>query len=176
VSDYTAAERMRRMRERSKGAVPILYERPDWRLFIDPRTLPQKAGCEPHEIGRVILKEVTDNSLDAGAGNVTLNGNAYRCVVTDDGPGIPPDQIARLFSVNRPLVSSKLKRLPTRGMLGNGLRVVMGAVCGFGGSITVTTGGTCYELVTETVTGLTNIISETDADDGPGTKIQITFP
>ena len=48
MTDNTAAERMRRMRARKKEAVasPILYERPDWRLFLDKRTLPQKAGCE----------------------------------------------------------------------------------------------------------------------------------
>jgi hypothetical protein len=48
--------------------------------------------------------------------------------VEDDGPGIPgdPAEVARLFSILRPLVSSKLLRLPTRGALGNGLRVVVG--------------------------------------------------
>ena len=88
----TAAERMRRMRARKaaeRTAKPIiLYERADWRLFIDQRTLPQKAGCEPREIGRVVLKELTDNALDAGARDVTLEGHATRCVVRDNGPGI----------------------------------------------------------------------------------------
>jgi hypothetical protein len=42
--------------------------------------------------------------------------------------------VPRLFAVNRPLLSSKLKRLPLRGMLGHGLRVVMGAVAAFDGS------------------------------------------
>ena len=40
-----------------------------------------------------------------------------RYFVDDDGPGIDgtPEEIARLFSIRRPLVSSKLLRLPTRG-------------------------------------------------------------
>jgi len=147
-ADHTAAERMRRMRARKKAAAasPILYERPDWRLFIDKRTLPQKAGCEPWQLGRAVLKELVDNALDAGAGNVTLTGDATHCIVSDDGPGIDPAEVSRLFAVNRPLVSSKLRRLPTRGMLGNGLRVVMGAVVALGGTITVTTRGRRYEL------------------------------
>ena len=118
----TAAERMRRYRARKAQKVvePILYERADWRLFIDPATLPQKAGCGPHQIARAILKELTDNALDAGANNVTLDGDLSRCVITDDGPGLDPVDVVRLFAVNRPLRSSKLKRLPTRGMLGNG--------------------------------------------------------
>jgi hypothetical protein len=60
-----AAERMRRMRERRRGAVaaPIIYERHDWRLFCDRLTLPQKAGCEPGQIGWVLMKELIDNGL-----------------------------------------------------------------------------------------------------------------
>jgi hypothetical protein len=41
----------------------------------------------------------------------------------------------RCFSINRPMVSTKLLRLPTRGALGNGLRVVTGAVLASGGSL-----------------------------------------
>jgi Histidine kinase-, DNA gyrase B-, and HSP90-like ATPase len=171
-----AAERMRRMRERRKGAAaPILYERPDWRLFIDKRTLPQKAGCEPAQIGRVVLKELVDNALDADAGVVTLAGNATSCTVRDDGPGIVPFEVPRLFTVNRPLLSSKLKRLPTRGMLGNGLRVVMGAVAAYGGSISVTTRGRRCELVIDTVTGVTEVTS-TAAADRDGVAVEVAFP
>ena len=144
-----AAERMRRMRARRKagGAVGnILFERSDWRLFTDPRTLPQKAGCEPDQIGRVILKELVDNALDTGAAEVCLDGDDASCVVSDNGPGLDRDTVLRVFTVNRPLVSSKLQRLPTRGMLGNGLRVVMGGVAAYGGTITVTTGDHKYEL------------------------------
>ena len=83
MTDNTAAERMRRMRARKKEAVAslILYERPDWRLFLDRRTLPQKAGCEPDQLGCVVLKELVDNALDAGAGNVTLTGDTRHCIV-----------------------------------------------------------------------------------------------
>jgi hypothetical protein len=143
-----AAERMRRMRQRRKtqSTAPILYERSDWKLFLEPETLPQKAGCEPHQIGRAILKELVDNALDTGASNVTVTGGARHCLVVDNGPGLAAKDMLRVFVVNRPLVSSKLVRLPTRGMLGNGLRVVMGAVAAFGGTIAVTTRGTRYEL------------------------------
>jgi len=146
-----AAERMRRMRGRRRtvgtATNPILFERADWRLFVDPRTLPQKAGCEPRQLGRIVAKELVDNALDAGADGVTVDGDLTRIVVRDNGPGIAPDKIATLFSVNRPLLSSKLKRLPTRGMLGNGLRVVMGAVVAFDGKLTVTSRRQRYELL-----------------------------
>jgi hypothetical protein len=34
---------------------PILYEREDWKLFLDPQMLAQRAGCVPHQI------ELVDN-------------------------------------------------------------------------------------------------------------------
>ena len=120
-----AAERKRIERERRKAA-PIIHETADWRLFLDPETLPQKAGCQPDDIGAVVLKELVDNALDAGASVTVRHASETRLwIVTDTGPGIDPDDVPRLFCVNRPLLSSKLKRMPTRGMLGNGLRVVM---------------------------------------------------
>src|SRR5215467_5632431 len=98
-----AAGRMRRMRERNRLSIaePILYERPDWQLLVNSQPLPQKAGCEPHEIGRVVLKELVDNALDAGARHVVVTGNAKCCAVDDGGPGLDPDAVPRLFSVNR---------------------------------------------------------------------------
>src|SRR5258706_499741 len=59
--------------------------------------------------------------------------------LSEGGPGIDPDAVPRLFSIARPMVSSKQLRLPTRGALGNGLRVVAGAVLASDGSLTVTT-------------------------------------
>jgi hypothetical protein len=46
-------------------------ERDDWQLFLDPQTLPQKAGCQPDELSALVLKELVDNALDTGA-NVAL--------------------------------------------------------------------------------------------------------
>jgi hypothetical protein len=69
---------VRRFRERQRLASgardPLLLERPDWRLFIDRHTLPQKAGCEPQQLGRAIVKELVDNALDGGADSVTVDG------------------------------------------------------------------------------------------------------
>jgi hypothetical protein len=171
--------RQQRFRDRKKAeelgvaSEPIFYERSDWSLFIDRATLPQRAGCYPSQIGRVILKELVDNALDAGAGNVTITGDARSCVLSDDGPGI--GDVARLFNVARQLVSSKIKRLPTRGMLGNGLRVIMGAVVAFNGSIAVTTRGSRVNLSVEPTTGETVIVDEIPAILS-GTHVELLFP
>ena len=149
-----------------------MYERADWQLFIRPETLPQKAGCNPYQIGRVALKELIDNALDNGA-EVTLTGEPGFYRIADTGTGIEPSEIPRLFAVNRPLLSSKLKRLPLRGMLGNGLRVVMGAVAAYGGSIAVTSRGHRLTLAVDTITGSTRVVSDEPVPLAPGTVVEI---
>lgn len=103
-------------------------------------TLGQKAGVPVSSLGALTIKELVDNALDAGA-NAKVTQDEEWVTITDDGPGIPHDGIETLFSIRRGLASSKIVRLPQRGALGNGLRVVMGAVYASGGEITVETGG-----------------------------------
>ena len=179
TGDRTAAERKRRQRERQRAAAdaraPLLFERADWQLFLRPETLPQKAGCEPEQINRIVLKEIVDNALDTGSDDVTIDEIPGGWRVTDHGPGIDPANVPTLFAVNRPLLSSKLKRLPLRGMLGNGLRVVMGAVAAFDGTISVTSRGHRLALAIDRITGTTCIASDTPVAPSDGTTIEITL-
>jgi hypothetical protein len=120
------------------------FEREDWTQFRSLTTLPQKAGVPLSRLPQLVGKELADNALDAaGSCRVGLLDGENGCFVEDDGPGIPgsDSEVARLFSIRRPLASSKLVRLPTRGALGNGLRVVAGVVLASHGSLTVATGG-----------------------------------
>ena len=97
-----AAERKRRQRQREREQ-KLIYETEDWRLFTDLATLPQKAGCQPEDLRKIVLKELVDNALDAGAA-VSLDHADGAWVVTDDGPGLDPAEVPRLFAVNRPLL------------------------------------------------------------------------
>jgi hypothetical protein len=120
-----------------------------------------------------VAKELTDNALDAGNSfeiGFSPNGGFF---VADSGKGIPGDNdaIARLFSIRRPLTSSKLIRLPTRGALGNGLRVVVGAVFASQGSLTVKTHGRSLSL-TPQADGTTKVLS-VEPWDGEGTCIEV---
>jgi hypothetical protein len=114
-----------------QGAADLKFEREDWTAFRTIEGLQQKAGVAKDKLTRLVLKEITDNALDAGSsvriGELRKKGSYF---VEDAGRGIDgtPQDIARLFSIARPLVSSKLLRLPQRGALGNGLRVVASAV------------------------------------------------
>jgi len=119
----------------------LKFEREDWSLFRTVEGLQQKAGVAKDKLRRLVLKEITDNGLDEGAEvrvGLLPDGGYF---VEDDGSGIDgtPEEIAQLFSIARPMVSTKLLRLPTRGALGNGVRVVAGAVLASQGSLVVIT-------------------------------------
>ena len=108
-----------------------MFERSDWEVFRSIDGLCQKAGIPRGKLGALVPKELIDNALDACDGSCAID--LGRCgqngfYVQDNGPGLDPDQVAELFSFNRPLRSSKFLRLPSRGALGNGLRVVSGAI------------------------------------------------
>jgi hypothetical protein len=97
----------------------------------------------------LVLKELVDNALDemdavGRPGEVTITqdefaNNVY--TVTDQGRGIPgtPKEIAQVFSCDKPMTSGKQLRKPTRGCVGNGLRVIVGSVASGGGRIIVKT-------------------------------------
>ena len=95
-------------------AGPGTFERELWTLFRNLPTLCQEAGVHIGMLRRVVVKELVDNALDAcGACRLgELPGGGY--VVEDDGPGIGgiADEVGRLFSIRRPLTSSKLLSLP----------------------------------------------------------------
>jgi DNA topoisomerase 6 subunit A-like protein len=139
--------------------------------------LPQKAGVPQAWLRRLALKELVDNALDVSSEVSVgpLDDTLDRFFVQDQGPGVAggPDAIARQFSINRPLVSTKLWRLPTRGALGNGLRVVMGSVIASGGSLTVMTHNQRVELTPQD-DGSTAAVT-TPIDFPLGTRIEIAF-
>ena len=158
---------------------PILKmaEREDWALFRTVEGLAQKAGVPVKRLRRLVLKELADNGLDNPGAEVwveQLGADAY--VIDDNGPGLDgsPEEIASLFSIRRPMRSSKLLRLPQRGALGNGLRVVAGAVLASDGSLTVTTRGRRIKLRPQ-ADGSTRVIRVTRAKSKTGTRVEIRF-
>jgi len=147
----------------------MLFTKEEWKSFRSIETLTQKAGIERDLLPMLVVKELIDNSLDVS--NICKVGFAdfNTIYVEDDGPGIDPQLLASFFSINRPMISSKLLRLPTRGALGNGLRVVMGAVISTNGSIRVGTRGKFYRL--EPQLDGTTIAIEEDGYEGVGTRV-----
>ncbi len=150
-----------------------LYSREDWTSFRNLGTISQRSGVPPERLRRLVAKELADNALDVSNGCEVgeLAGGGF--FVQDNGPGVSagPESLARLYSIRRPLLSSKIKRLPTRGALGNGLRVVAGAVLASRGSLAVETGGQRFLLVPQE-SGETSVRRE-GAGRKRGTRIEV---
>jgi hypothetical protein len=148
-------------------------------VFRTVEGLQQKAGVPAKLLRRLLLKELGDNALDTGAeircGHID-DDDEDRFYVEDDGPGLDgsPEEIAELFSIRRPMRSSKLLRLPRRGALGNGLRVVAGAVLASDGLLAVITRNRRIVLQPES-DGSTSVLEDTEANHPVGTRIEIGF-
>ncbi|MDR3566331.1 MAG: hypothetical protein P4N59_33560 [Negativicutes bacterium] len=152
----------------------MLFLREDWKLFRNIETLSQKAGVPQESIPSLVVKELVDNALDVGSTcELDLLPGINGFYVHDSGEGMDPGELQELFSVSRPLLSSKLLRLPTRGALGNGLRVVSGAVLASGGHIQVDTRGKKYHLNFDQ-DGNTNVAEIGDCS-GQGTRVSVIF-
>ena len=160
--------------------VPNLkFEREDWSLFRTIEGLQQRAGVPKDDLALLILKELADNGLDTNtAVDIGRLPNGRGWFVEDAGSGIggTPAEIAALFSIARPMVSTKLLRLPQRGALGNGLRVVAGSVIasGKGSFLTVITRNRRIELRPER-DGTTTVVSTKAVKHPVGTRVEIGF-
>ena len=155
-------------------STPPLFSHEEWTLFRNLSTLGQKAGVTQNAIPALVAKELVDNALDSSGEcryGPTSDGGLY---VEDDGDGLPGTdaEIADLFSVSRPLSTSKLLRLPTRGALGNGLRVVAGAVLASGGTLTVKTHGRALRLRPRDADGKTDV-EHVEKWKGQGTRVEV---
>jgi DNA topoisomerase VI subunit B len=98
-----------------------MFERQDWGLFRTIDGLSSKAGVPREMIASLVAKELMDNALDESEScEVRLLDDHAGFFVQDNGPGLDPAQVANLFSIKRPLKSTKFLRLPSRGALGAG--------------------------------------------------------
>ncbi len=126
---------------------------------------------------KLVAKELTDNALDAGSHCKIdfLDVNGF--FVEDNGDGIPgtDEEIANLFSINRPLRSTKYYRMPTRGAVGNGSRVIAASVLVSEGTLKVMTKGRCLQLFPQFDTGET-LYNRIGNYNKPGTGVEVTLP
>jgi hypothetical protein len=145
-------------------------------------------------LARLVVKEFVDNALDAAdaagrPGVVTVSVDHGALTVVDYGTGIPgatPEQLARLFCVARPMVSSKLLRRPSRGAVGNGLRVCLGYLTAIRGRLDIATGaikvtlepeidGTSRIISAETITPIDGLTLTATAGEAPFSEAHLSW-
>ena len=157
-----------------------LFRRDDWMEFRDPNRISNKAGVAFEQLPKVVAKELCDDALDAAGaaefGLLEVTSDAVTFFVADSGPGLggTDEEIAELYSVRRALTSSKMVRLPTRGMLGNGLRAVAGVVLVSEGRLRVSTRGRTLTLEPRAENGWTAIVA-VEPWEGAGTRVEVTL-
>src|SRR5579884_632758 len=103
--------------------------------YLDAAELQAQTGVARERFAVAVLKELVDNALDAAeargdppeiAVTAATDVGLIRLVVADNGPGIDPATVGQILDYNQ-RVSSKLHYpSPTRGQLGNALKVVLG--------------------------------------------------
>lgn len=151
-----------------------MFEREDWKLFRNIETLSQRAGVKRESIPALIVKELVDNGLDASIKcDVGLLNGKNGFYVQDYGKGIDEEILVDLFSINRPMITSKLLRLPSRGALGNGLRVVTGGVISTNGELYVSTRGYKYQVIPQD--DGTTMLRKVETYNGVGTRVEVIF-
>jgi len=96
--------------------------------YFTAKELAMQAGAGPDDWGLLLLKELIDNSLDACESRgiapdirVEIDADGFR--VSDNGPGILPEVVARSLDYTVRVSDKSLRVAPTRGQLGNALKL-----------------------------------------------------
>jgi DNA topoisomerase VI subunit B len=98
--------------------------------FIGQRELTAQTGHRPEDWPVAILKELTDNALDAceEAGippEITVEVSKGEIVVIDNGPGLPSQTVKDILDYSSRVSSREAYVSPTRGAQGNALKTLL---------------------------------------------------
>ena len=154
-----------------------MFEREDWVLFRTVEGLQQKAGVAKEKLSRLVLKELADNALDDAA-DVNVRRTAEGRLL-HRGRWSRHRRHARR---HRRACSRSTARWSQpsccgcrkRGALGNGLRVVAGAVLASAARSRVTTRNRRIVLRPE-LDGTTTVVNVKEVKFPVGTRVEISF-
>ena len=142
---------------------------------LDPRTASQIAAGEVVERPASVVKELMENSLDAGASEIVVelqDGGLRSIRVSDNGSGIPSDEVALAFqrhATSKIASGEDLESIETLGFRGEALPSIVAVA-----SVALTTrphedsAGRCVKLADG------RVIEEGPAGCPPGTSVTVT--
>jgi DNA topoisomerase VI subunit B len=123
--------------------------------FCSRKELVAQTGTEPDAWPLMVVKELTDNALDAceEAGiapviNVAVARGRIR--VRDNGPGIPPETVASILDFSTRTSSREAYVAPDRGRQGNALKTILAmpfALSGEEGRVEIVARGIRHEIM-----------------------------
>jgi len=98
----------------------MMIEQADWQRFLTSDGLAEKAGCPKSMFKYMVVKELADNAADIGDFVPRVIEGENKIILSNGGKGLSTEDIKTIFSIKRPLRSSKHWRRGERGALGNG--------------------------------------------------------
>jgi len=164
-----------------------LMKKYNWQEYTTKEGLRNMIGeIEDDDLPRLLVKELLDNAIDVNRKTqqgkkrtdyipCELGITEKGFYIRDYGSGISENHIKDIFSLKRNFsYSSKYIRTVSRGMLGKGLKVVLGICCILGGKIKVFSQGKSYDIIPDKKSGEVEI-NIADGDIREGTRIEVEF-
>ena len=103
--------------------------------YFELDALRTATGVDEEDFGKVIVKELVDNALDATEKvehpHIVVcadldDSDEYVFTVEDNGPGLSREDLEKIIDFDRYASSKSTVMAPTRGRLGNALKTIIG--------------------------------------------------
>lgn len=156
--------------------------------FLSLSELEKQSGYDRDRWPEVIVKELVDNALDACEESgvppeVSIEITDRYIVVTDNGPGMPPETVQGIVDLDRRVSSRESYMAPDRGAQGNASKVLLGMPFALRpdapGSLEIEAHGLRHVLAV-TVDGLSDVPAVTlNTEPGvvkTGTRVSVHLP
>ena len=115
----------------------------EYELATEPE-LVKRMGCARDKWLPTLVKELIDNALDACeeagvAPEITIEDSQHRFTVSDNGPGLDRELVAKLCDLSQRTSTREAYATPDRGSQGNALPTLLALPFGFGHDLATTT-------------------------------------
>jgi DNA topoisomerase VI subunit B len=156
--------------------------------FCSRRELVAQTGHSAEDWPLVILKELIDNALDAAeeAGvapvvDVSVCTKRGEITLADNGPGVPPETVARILDFSARVSSREAYVSPTRGAQGNAFKTLLAmpfALDGNRGEVVIEARGVVHRIVfqVDQVRQEPRISRRVSASVRGGTRVTVRWP